>query len=280
MLGNAKIVEPGQWDHDSWNGRLLCWEEPIAGETYALGVDPGEGVGGDNSVCQVLKTGTLKHPDIQVAEFACNYLDPIEFGEIVNKIGRWYQDPDGLEAFLTVEINASCGDVMLNDLYNRLDYTNIFIRKHYDKTNNIYTNLMGWSTNRASRPKLIARGLHAFSYGDLVVNSEHLLREMQTFQRDGTIAKAKAMKGKHDDRLMALLICYWGAHDEEFLSGDSIGDDRRAAEQRAATLEATLKLTGGIEPEPEKPEKKPDYQAQAISYKEMYAKWEDSFFTD
>lgn len=235
-----KIIEPSEFDWEPWNGRMLVWEPPEPGEMYALGVDPGEGVGGDNSVCQVIKVGTLKHPDIQVCEFACNFLDPIEFGEVVNNIGRWYSDPDGLEAFCTIEINASCGDVMLNDMRNRLDYTNMFIRKHYDKINNIFTNLLGWSTNRASRPKMIARGIHAFSYGDLVVNSEHVLREMQTFQRDGTIAKAKALSGKHDDRLMALLIAYWGVHDEEWIAGEDIAEARRKETARQQMLEQNI----------------------------------------
>lgn len=270
-----KIITPSEYEKDPWNGRLLVWDPPIKGEVYGLGVDPAEGVGADNSVCEVILLGNIKHPDIQVAEFACNYLDPIEFAEVVRTIGRWYADPDGTEAFCTVEINAPCGDVMVNDLYNRLDYGNLFIRKHYDKLSNIYTNLLGWSTNKATRPKIISRGIHAFSYGDLLVNSDYILQEMQTFQRDMTIAKHKAMSGKHDDRLMALLIGYWGAHDEEFLAGDDIGAERRAEELKrkdSATIQLEVKTTPTV--------RRGDFQGQPISYAKMMERANSLYFDD
>ena len=272
-MQEMRIIKPTEYEKDAWNGRLLVWDAPIRGEVYGLGVDPAEGVGADNSVCEVILLGNLKHPDIQVAEFACNYLDPIEFAEVVKIIGKWYADPDGTEAFCTVEINAPCGDVMVNDLYNRLDYGNLFIRKHYDKLSNIYTNLLGWSTNKATRPKIISRGIHAFSYGDLLVNSDHLLQEMQTFQRDMTLAKHKAMSGKHDDRLMALLIGYWGAHDEEFLSGEDVGADRRAEEakrENSAAIQLEVKTTPTV--------RRGDFQSQPISYAKMMDRANELYF--
>ena len=149
---------------------------------------------------------------------------------------------------------------MMNDLYNRYDYSNVFIWKAYDKRTNIYTNKLGWWTNRTTRPKLIARGLHAFAYGDLIVNSSYLLGEMQDFQRDPLLAKARAVSGKHDDRIMALLMGYWGAHDEEFLNGEDIGEQRRL-QGKVKEIEQEYLVA--------KPGRRVDYQNSPMSFKKM-----------
>ena len=267
---NMKVIEASQYDWESWNGRMLCFEPPEPGEIYALGVDPAEGVRLDRSVCQVLKLGNMKHPDIQVAEFACDYLDPVDFAAVVDAIGRFYCDPDGTEAFLTLEVNAPCGDTMMSDLRFRLDYGNLYIRRSYDKVNSTYTNTYGWSTNKASRPKLIARGLHALTYGDLVINSPYLLDEMSDFRRDRFDEKPEARVGRHDDRLMALLMCYYGAHDDEWLSGEDIGEQRRAAEKAGQIIEVIA--------EKAEPGRKVSFQNRPITAKQAMLEWEDAMF--
>jgi hypothetical protein len=253
------VVEQNAYDYDAWNGRLLIWETPEPREQYALGVDPAEGVGLDRSVCQVIKLGTLTHPDVQVAEFACDYLDPIDFASVVNTIGRFYGDSE-MEAFATIEVNAPCGDTMIMDLRHKLDYTNLFVWKAYDRVNNIYTNKYGYWTNRTTRPKLIARGLHALMNKDLVINSEFLLDEMSDFQQDHFMAKAEARRGRHDDRLMAMLIGYMGAHDEEWAAGEDIAEQRRLYGMAKEVIKTSESVSG----------RKADYQSRPMSAKAMY----------
>ena len=265
-----KIIEPSQYDFDQWNGRLLCFEPPEPGEVYALGVDPAEGVRMDRSVCQVIKMGNMKHPDVQVAEFACDFLDPVDFATVVKAIGDFYHDPDGTEAFLTLEVNAPCGDTMMSDLRLRLDYSNLFIRKSYDKINNIYTNSYGWSTNKASRPKLIARGLHALTYSDLIINSPYLLDEMSDFRRDRFDEKPEARIGRHDDRLMALLIAFYGAHDDEWINGEDIAEQRRAAEKAGTIVEVKQQMV--------QPGRRVDFQSRPMTQRQMMQEWEDAMF--
>lgn len=270
--GMKVIPAAGEYDYDPWNGRLLIWEPPEAGEFYALGVDPAEGVGADRSVCEVIKIGNIHHPDVQVAEFACDFLDPVYFADVVNVIGRFYSDSEGIEALAIVEFNAPCGDVIISDLRTRLDYSNQFIWKAYDRINNVYTNKLGWSTNKSTRPKIIARGLHAFTQKDLLLNSHYLLDEMADFERDMYIAKAKARRGQHDDRIMALLIGYWGAHDDEFLAGEDIGEQRRLR-----------KAAGGIQQELAEKQatvRRVDYQNTAITYRQMMERADEMFEFD
>lgn len=273
------IVDQSDYDWDYWNGRLLCWEEPRPGFEYALGVDPAEGVGADRSVCQVLRKGTVDHPDIQVAEFACDFLDPVDFASVVKAIGDFYADPDGTEAFATIECNAPCGDTMINDLRMRLNYSNLYIWKAYDKINNIFTNKLGWWTNRTTRPKLIARGLHAFANGDLRINSPFLLDEMEDFERDHFIAKAKARVGRHDDRIMSILIAYWGAHDDEWMAGEDIAEDRRLKRAGARYVEQLQSLPTATEP-PSAPSRRADYQNRPLTYAQMMAEADASLFNE
>lgn len=267
-LGMQVVDEISQYDYSPENGRLLIWESPLKGYTYAMGIDPAEGVGADRSVCQVIRRGDLERPDEQVAEFASDFLDPVEFADVVNLIGRFYCEDDGTEALATIEANAACGDTMITDLRSRLDYGNLYIWKVYDRQQ-VLTTKFGWWTTQTTRPRLIARGLHALSYNDLILNSPHLLDEMADFKRDHFMAKAAAKRGRHDDRVMALLIAYWGAHDDEWLAGEDLAEERRLR-KGAKSLQAEIAH----------PTRKPDYQNSAISYKDMMAEADDRIFGD
>jgi hypothetical protein len=259
-MGMDVIDQVSAYDYDYWNGRLLCWEPPESRETYVMGVDPATGVGEDRSVCEVIKLGNIQHPNVQVAEYACDFLDPVDFAAIVNTIGRWYGERDN-EAFCAIEVNAECGDTMQADLKSRFEYTNLYTWKALDRVNNIYTNKQGWWTNRTSRPKLIARGLHAIQYSDLIVNSTYCLDEMNDFERDHFIAKAKARHGMHDDRLMALLIAYYCGNEELWLSGEDPAEERRQY-QYAKSKQS--------EQQPESMSgRRVDYQARPLSYAQM-----------
>lgn len=272
-LGSGmRIIEGSSYDLEQWNGHLLVYEAPIAGEVYVLGVDPAEGVRGDRSVCQVIKLGNMKHPDVQVAEFTCDFLDPVDFAVVIKSIGEFYADPDGTEAFCTIETNAPCGDTMVSDLRFRLDYGNIYVRKSLDRINNVYTNTFGWSTNKASRPKLIARGLHALTYGDLIVNSTYVLDEMSDFKRDKFDEKPEARRNKHDDRVMALLICYYGGHEEEWINGEDLAEQRRA-QNRVDTLHEELIPEAA-------PERRVDFQNRPLTAKQMAIEAEAALFDD
>jgi hypothetical protein len=270
QLGNSmRVIQPSQFDLDSWNGRLLCFEAPEPHEIYAMAIDPGGGVGGDRTVCQVLKLGTIKHPDVQVAELACDFMDPVDFASVANTIGRWYADPDGTEAFCTVETNFHAGETILSELRYRWDYSNFYIRRTVDRLTSTYTNIVGWSTNKASRPKLIARGLHALQYGDLVIRSPHLVDEMSDFRQDHFDDKPEARRSRHDDRIMALLMCYYGAHEDEWLNGVDIGELRRATSVAETIIEAKAPDTRKI-----------DYQSRPVKLADINADWENRFFAE
>jgi hypothetical protein len=271
-VGIRILKEISQYEaHDFWNGRLLMWKPPENGRAYALGVDVGGGVGGDRSVIEVIALGDRRAPDEQVAEFASDFHGPLDLSAVVNLVGRMYCDDEKDEALATIECNSIAGgDITQQDLRTRLDYGNLFVRKAYDKINNIWTTKLGWMTTRTTRPKLIARGVHAFGRGDLIIRSPFLLDEMADFERDHHIAQAKSLSGTHDDRVMAMLIGYWGAHDSEWLSGDDVGEARRVLTDARKVSEDSSAASG----------RKPDWQNTACTYKEMMASWDAALFGD
>lgn len=264
-----QIVEVGEYDYGFWNGRLLVWEPPRRGYRYAMGVDVAEGVGGDRSVVEVIRCGTLEEPDVQVAEYASDHLDTVEFSRAVDAIGRFYRDSEGLEAFATVEANGPGKDVIATLNYN-LDYTNQYIWKFYDKRTNLYSTKLGWWTTPSTRPRLISRAQHALFQGDLVLNSPFLLDEMADFHGDMWFAKAQARAGRHDDRVMAMLMCYWGAHDDEWLSGEDIAEQRRVL--RDARKRADDVAEDGAP--------RRDFQNTPITERQMWEAAESAIFDD
>src|SRR5207247_111836 len=174
----------------------------------------------------VIRIGDRKRPDTQVAEYACDYIDMMELSPVIDTIGRFYHDDEGFEAIANIEVNGP-GDSTIMDLNHRLNYGNFFIWKVYDRITHLHTNRIGFVTHKNTRPKLLGRGMHALKRGDLVVHSEFLLDEMADFQRDHYVARAAAVAGMHDDRVMALLLAYWCAHDDELLSGEDVAEERR-----------------------------------------------------
>ncbi len=268
------IIGRSEFSYDYWNGKLLCWEPPQINEEYILGVDSAEGIGADRSVLQVIKRGNLIHPDIQVAEFASDFISPVDFAGIVNTVGRFYADPDGGEAFITIEVNNPAGTAIQNTLRTRWDYTNMFERKDYEKRENMIMNKVGWHTTRQNRGIIIARSQHALMYGDLLINSPFLVEEMADFESNFDMAAAKAKsKGGHDDRIMSLMIAYYGGHDYEWLSGEDIAEERRLL------MAARAQADKIVNPEEyEKPKGGRDFQNTAISARDMWARADAALF--
>lgn len=267
-----KLVEDDLYDTiDPWNGRLLIWETPQMGNNYALGIDPSSGVGADRSVIEVIRLGDLKRPSEQVAEFASDFHGPFDLSPVIDIIGRFYSGEDSTEALASIECNTDSGDACQLDLRTRLEYSNLYIWKVYDRRTNMYTNKFGWYTTRSTRPKIIDRGMHDLVRGDLIVNSPYLLDEMEDFQRDHFAGRAQARHGTHDDRVMALLIGYWCGHEEEWIAGDDLSEQRRLLTD-AQEVRYDLQAKSG------QPTLKADWHNTAVSAQRMAEESDELLF--
>lgn len=194
-------------------GQLLVWEPPTKGHRYCVGCDPADGVGRDRSAIMVNRVGTPERPDELVAEW-CGNVNPFELPPLLDALGHWYQDDEGMEALMAVEVNR--GDVAQATLIREYGYGNIYVWRWYDKAGNPFSTRLGWVTNVDTRPKLCSRGIQWVKDHKWKINSPWLVAELATFEYDPEKARMQAAFGAFDDRVMAAFIALWISHDWQF----------------------------------------------------------------
>lgn len=178
----------------------MIWELPLPGFKYVLGVDSSEGLGKDNACIQVLNA----HTGNQAAEFATPHIPPDQLGNYVIEIGRMYNN-----ALVVPEINSS--GISLVD-HIKTKYYNIYKREVFDKRAKETREVLGWRTTGTSKPILVNDLEEAVREEYIQVNSEEVLKEMQTFVRTAeTGHQGFGAEGTNkDDRVIALGLAYQG----------------------------------------------------------------------
>lgn len=175
------------------DGALWIWKEPMDGHEYIVGVDCSEGVGkdGDNSCFEIIDAISLE----QVAEFYSNLVPPHIFSQIINQIGIYYNS-----ATVVIESN-SVGGAVLNGLSNDLGYESIY----YENKKGVASK-PGIKMSSSNRPLLLEAIQHRLTNSSLKINSVRLVNELKTFIFNPQKKRAEAIKGKHDDAIMALCL--------------------------------------------------------------------------
>ena len=209
------------------NDRFWVWEKPETEHSYYVSADVAQGQEGrDFSVVEVIRIGAGLEPDEQVAEWR-GWMNPTPFAYVIAAIGQYYNNAE-----VSVECN-NVGKVTNNELFRVIEYDNLYRWKHIDKVKNTVTNFIGWDTNYKSREAIIAKMNEAILERSLTLRSKLLIDEMLDFSYEddeGTKAQGRATK---DDRVMAMMICRYCAHDSEFgkaamarpMSASSAGTD-------------------------------------------------------
>lgn len=178
-------------------GPLRIYEPPQRTHRYVMGADVAEGLEtGDTSVIQVLRLPDL----LQVAVYE-DRLDPDDFADVCFHLGRLYG-----WAPLCVETNGPGFATNLR-LGKVLRYPNLYYREVFDSQAKQYQKKWGWHTNRQTKTVLIT-DLRAALRDDLILFRDvRTLEDMTHYvQRDdGTMG---AVKGEHDDTVMALGLAY------------------------------------------------------------------------
>jgi hypothetical protein len=180
-----------QWD----DGALWIWKEPMVGHEYIIGADCAEGVGkdGDNSCFQIIDAVSLE----QVAEFYSNLVPPNVFAQIINQIGIYYNT-----ATVVVE-NNSVGGAVLNSLSNDMGYEALYYESRKSSTK------LGIKMGPSNRPIFLEAMQNRLMNGTVRINSHRLVNELKTFIYSPQKKRAEAIKGKHDDAIMALCLALY-----------------------------------------------------------------------
>ncbi len=250
------------------NGCLLMFEGPKKGAEYYLGCDIGGGLGLSNSVIHVLKKGTKTDYEMQVAEFACNFLKPNEFAAVIQKIGFMYFDHYlDMPAVVNVESN-NYGEHTIHTLSEEFQYENLFQDINTTSIRRNEIPAFGTRVTAKTRTKLVMLGETRLKTGHWIINSPYFINEMAGFEiakikdYDALAQDIKAAAGrfqgkKLDDRLFAGFHALWAAN----------AYDPDLALDRERYLSGLL--ADKVRKEDDADYVKPTYRNTAISYDRM-----------
>ena len=263
-IGNYDAV-PCEMDDLDARGLLWMWQPPSPNATYTLACDPTVGITGwdrrlrtrddakvDNACIQVIRNGGSA-PDEQVAEWAAP-IDAVDLAAVVNVLGRLYAgaNEDG-QALAAIEVYPGPGLVTQRELINRFGYMNLPRWEHLDGAVPRATNNFGWTSTRSTRQVLWMRGMNHINRGYIRIHSPWLVEEMTDCTPDNFLAATgRARYGRHDDRVVAMLIAIWFAN------------------AWTMTIEPTER--GGLEVP-----NAPDYQRTDCTVEQMHESWSERF---
>jgi hypothetical protein len=144
----------------------------------------------------VINNKTLK----TVAKFKAN-VRPDEFAKIAYALGMWYNS-----AYLGIESNT--GLWVLTELYEKLEYHNLYYREGIDDITHRVAKKLGFLTSGTTRKPLLDNLLSEINKYDDIWTNEDFLRECLVFTKNER-GKPEAMIGENDDEIMATAIAYY-----------------------------------------------------------------------
>ena len=195
-------IEKRGVDSNCW-----VWEPANYNKNYIVCADVGRGDSADYSAFHVIDVENLE----QVAEYK-GRINTKDFGNMLVSIATEYND-----AILIVE-NNNIGWATIQQIIDR-DYPNLFYTskdlKYVDvqhqmnnKINRQEKNMVaGFSTTSKTRPLIISKLEEFFREESVVVHSNRLIDELQTFVYINN--RAEAMRGYNDDLVMSFAIGLW-----------------------------------------------------------------------
>lgn len=228
---------------------LAIWEYPRGRgrRRYILGVDVGDGLGQDYSTITVVREPTIEEPAEEVAQYVSNTVRPSELAFIVDAIGHFYADEDGIEACAAVELNNH-GITVQDLLQLHLGYTNFYVWEIVDAADasSRFTKRIGWQTTTRTRPILLEKFHDAVTTRDPIsgqadfrLNSPTTRTELRFFVTQGLLGEAEHAKGQHDDAIFSAAIGYYVAYRLSGGEAEPLAERRRRRSQIVAHSQTT-----------------------------------------
>jgi len=147
----AYLLKVRQDDDEDEGPQARCyvWEPPRRGYQYAIGVDVGLGVGGDDSAVVV-----LRYPGwVTVAHYADNVTAPKQYAYLVGAIADWYGRGSETLPIVTVELNNA--GILVNTELEILSMTyqcQPFIWEYWDRIGTSQQSTKtGWLTTQQTK---------------------------------------------------------------------------------------------------------------------------------
>ena len=201
------------------------FEEVISTHSYIITVDVARGQGMDYSAFSVFDITEI--PYKIVAKYRSNVVAPLVFPNIINIIGKKYND-----AYILIEVN-DIGSQVSDVLHHDLEYENLFSTAWYGRHGQQLSGFVGGKRDSQfgvrttkSMKKIGCSNLKALLEDDkLLIPDYDIISELTTF-----VSKAdsfSAEEGANDDLVMTLVLFAWLVDQQYFkeLSSQNIRDN-------------------------------------------------------
>lgn len=186
-------VKNPKWVEDE-RGEVLIYEDVKEFYPYVTGGDTA-GEGSDANVFHVLDNTNGK----QVCKYKTQ-MDSDIFTRQCIAICLYFNT-----ALFNVETNFNSGVIAYAQ---RMGYPKIYLRETYDTITKETVESYGFRTTSITRPLILDRLVPLVRENIELINDRETLIEMQTFCLNASGKKYEAIKGKHDDHVMALGVAH------------------------------------------------------------------------
>jgi hypothetical protein len=205
-------LEPLFWngygaDDEEGLGKIFLYEMPDGHSTYGIGVDTGDGVGKDRSVCQVIRKGDPFNRPAQTAEFASPYVNSHDLWPIASCLASLFAMPQNgrlQQPRVAIECRGN-GDTVQHEMLKRgFHNTHPWVRIDSKVIMPAKSQKQGVFTNFWFRKQMMDWLVKFLRDRMIDIHSPFLVKEMESLEADEFAQSLKAGYGEHDDRLMAL----------------------------------------------------------------------------
>jgi hypothetical protein len=191
---------------------LFIYENPKPKNSYVCIVDVSRGRGLDYSAFHIIDV--TKMPYMQVCIFRDNHTTPVEYAEILHRVGKHYN-----EASMLIEIN-DIGEQVSTLLYYDYEYENILATESGGRAGKRISGGFKKGVDRGIRTTKSVKAVGCsvlkmlIEQNQLVVCDFETINELSTFSKKGTSYEAEP--GCHDDLAMGLVLFAWLSSQQYF----------------------------------------------------------------
>jgi hypothetical protein len=184
---------------------LFMYEAPEKDHVYVGMVDVSRGKGLDYSAFSIVDVSRM--PYKQVCTYRNNFITPMDFAEIVNRVFRNYN-----KAAALVEIN-DLGEQVSYGLHNDYEYDNVLFTEHAGRGGKRITTGFSKGVDIGVRTTKTVKSVGCSILKLLVEQNQLIINDMNTIVELGTFSKKansyEAEPGNHDDMVMGLVLFGW-----------------------------------------------------------------------
>ena len=186
----------------------ICqYEKPNKNRTYVGVADVSRGKGLDYCALQIIDCTEM--PYKQVLQYRSNMITPGDFAELINRIGRQYND-----CYILVEVN-DIGQQVAETLYFDYEYTSLLFTESAGKQGKRITQQYKsqQATDRGIRTTKTIKSIGCsmlkllIEQDQLIINDSETITELSTFSKHNNTYQAE--QGCHDDLVMCLVLFGW-----------------------------------------------------------------------